>query len=81
MNSAMSCSAIRLRFPRWVIANPEGEVPVSCEQGVCGTCLTRVLEGVPDHRDLYLTPDERAANYQFTPCCSRAKSRRLVLDL
>jgi cytochrome P450/ferredoxin-NADP reductase len=56
-------------------------VPSSCEQGVCGTCLTRVLQGVPDHRDLYLTPDERAANDQFTPCCSRAKSATLVLDL
>ena len=56
-------------------------VPTSCEQGVCGTCLTRVLEGVPDHRDLYLTPEEQAANDQFTPCCSRAKSARLVLDL
>jgi len=53
----------------------------SCEQGVCGTCLTRVLEGVVDHRDLFLTPDEHAANDQFTPCCSRAKSRLLVLDL
>lgn len=56
-------------------------VPVSCEQGVCGTCLTRVLEGTPDHRDSFLTPDERAANDQFTPCCSRAKTRQLVLDL
>jgi vanillate monooxygenase ferredoxin subunit len=56
-------------------------VPVSCEQGVCGTCLTRVLEGTPDHRDLYLTPDEQARCDQFTPCCSRAKSARLVLDL
>ena len=57
------------------------EVATSCEQGVCGTCLTRVLEGVPDHRDLYLTPEEQAANDQFTPCCSRAKTPRLVLDL
>jgi vanillate O-demethylase ferredoxin subunit len=57
------------------------EIMVSCEQGVCGTCLTRVLEGVPDHRDSYLTPEERAANDQFTPCCSRAKTPRLVLDL
>lgn len=57
------------------------EIPVSCEQGVCGTCLTRVLEGVPDHRDLVLTPDEHARNDLFTPCCSRSKSRRLVLDL
>lgn len=57
------------------------EVSVSCEQGVCGTCLTRVLEGVPDHRDVYLTSDEQAKGDQFTPCCSRAKSARLVLDL
>jgi vanillate O-demethylase ferredoxin subunit len=57
------------------------EVMVSCEQGVCGTCLTRVLEGVPDHKDSYLTPEEQAANDQFTPCCSRAKTPQLVLDL
>jgi vanillate O-demethylase ferredoxin subunit len=57
------------------------EVQTSCEQGVCGTCITRVLEGVPDHKDLYFTPEEQAANDQFTPCCSRAKSARLVLDL
>lgn len=57
------------------------EVAVSCEQGVCGTCLTRVLEGEPDHRDLFLTPAEQARNDQFTPCCSRSKSALLVLDL
>lgn len=53
----------------------------SCEQGVCGTCLTRVLEGKPDHRDMFLTLDEQAKNDQFTPCCSRSKSPLLVLDL
>ena len=57
------------------------DVPTSCEQGVCGTCITRVIDGVPDHKDLYFTPEEHAANDQFTPCCSRAKSARLVLDL
>jgi vanillate monooxygenase ferredoxin subunit len=57
------------------------DVMTSCEQGVCGTCITRVLEGEPDHRDVYFTPKEQAANDQFTPCCSRAKSARLVLDL
>jgi len=36
---------------------------------------------VPDHKDLYLTPEEQAANDQFTPCCSRAKTTMLVLDL
>jgi vanillate O-demethylase ferredoxin subunit len=57
------------------------EVPVSCEQGVCGTCITRVLAGEPDHRDMYLTSTEQALNDQFLPCCSRAKSPLLVLDL
>lgn len=57
------------------------DIPMSCEQGVCGTCLTRVISGTPDHRDHYLTPDEHAANDQFLPCCSRSRSPRLVLDL
>jgi len=57
------------------------EIPTSCEQGVCGTCLTRVLEGEPDHRDQFLTDEEHAKNDQMLPCCSRAKSRKLVLDL
>jgi vanillate O-demethylase ferredoxin subunit len=56
-------------------------VATSCEQGVCGTCLTRVIEGEPDHRDMYLTPEEQAAGDQFLPCCSRSKSPLLVLDL
>ena len=57
------------------------DIPTSCAQGICGTCLTRVVEGVPEHKDQYLTPEEQAANDQFTPCCSRALSARLVLDL
>ncbi|MBS0514442.1 MAG: PepSY domain-containing protein [Proteobacteria bacterium] len=56
-------------------------LPRSCEQGVCGTCLTGVLDGVPDHRDRVLSAAERARNDRFTPCCSRAKSPILVLDL
>ncbi|MFW6749593.1 PDR/VanB family oxidoreductase [Pseudomonas glycinae] len=53
----------------------------SCEQGVCGTCVTGLLEGIADHRDQFMTAAEHAANDRFTPCCSRAKSPRLVLDL
>lgn len=64
-----------------VLAEQGVDIPYSCEQGVCGTCLTRVLSGEPDHRDMYLTDEERAANDQFTPCCSRARSPLLVLDL
>jgi len=57
------------------------DIPMSCEQGVCGTCLTGVRAGTPDHRDQYLTDEERAANDRFLPCCSRALSPRLVLEL
>jgi vanillate monooxygenase ferredoxin subunit len=57
------------------------EILTSCEQGVCGTCITRVLDGEPDHRDMYFTEEEHAKNDQFTPCCSRARSKTLVLDL
>lgn len=56
-------------------------IPVSCEQGICGTCLIHVIEGEPDHRDMFLTEEEQAMNNQFTPCCSRSKSKILVLDL
>jgi len=63
------------------LASAGVEVPSSCEQGVSGTCLTRVLSGEPDHRDAYLTDDEKAANDQFLPCCSRSRSPVLVLDL
>lgn len=56
-------------------------VPISCGQGVCGTCLTRVLDGVPHHRDMFLTAEEQSRNDQFAPCCSRAHSASLTLDL
>ncbi|AFT86085.1 vanillate monooxygenase [Paraburkholderia phenoliruptrix BR3459a] len=56
-------------------------IPTSCEQGVCGACLTRVLDGTPEHRDMFLTADEQARSDQFTPCCSRSKSPKLVLDV
>lgn len=64
-----------------VLTSAGVDVPYSCESGVCGTCLTRVLDGVPDHRDTFLTEAERTANDQFTPCCSRALTPLLVLDL
>ncbi len=57
------------------------EPACSCIQGVCGTCETRVLDGLPDHRDAILTPEERAHNRTMMICVSGAKSDRLVLDL
>jgi vanillate O-demethylase ferredoxin subunit len=57
------------------------DVPLSCEAGMCGTCVLPVLEGTPDHRDSFLTDEERARNDRFTPCCSRAHGAQLVIDL
>ncbi len=57
------------------------QIATSCHQGVCGTCLTTVLEGEPEHWDMFLTPQEQEANDRFLPCCSRSRSAVLVLDL
>ena len=56
-------------------------VRMSCQSGVCGTCVTKVIDGMPDHRDHVQTPAEKAANRTITVCCSRSKTRRLVLDI
>ena len=75
------------------IVIPEGEtilktlidagvnVDFSCAMGGCGTCETRIVEGIPDHRDLYLSEEEKAENNVIMICCSRSKSPVLVLDL
>jgi tetrachlorobenzoquinone reductase len=57
------------------------DVNYACTEGVCGTCETRVIEGIPDHRDLFLGKEEQAANATMMVCCSGSKSGTLVLDL
>ena len=57
------------------------EVPHSCEEGVCGACETRVISGIPDHRDTILTEQERNESATMMICCSGSKSPRLVLDI
>lgn len=57
------------------------EIETSCESGICGTCVTPVLEGVVDHRDMYLTDLEKADGKIICVCVSKAQSRRLVLDI
>ncbi|RQO36413.1 oxidoreductase [Herminiimonas sp. KBW02] len=64
-----------------VLAQHGIHIETSCEQGVCGTCLTAVLEGIPDHKDVYLTAAEKKSCDKIMPCVSRAKSGLLVLDL
>lgn len=56
-------------------------VTSSCQEGICGSCETRVLDGTPDHRDFLLSEAEHAANTSMMICVSRCASGRLVLDL
>ncbi|KRC33514.1 2Fe-2S iron-sulfur cluster binding domain-containing protein [Acidovorax sp. Root219] len=50
-----------------------------CEQGVCGTCATRWLDGTPDHRDSCLSPEEQSTHVAV--CCARSHGPTLTLDL
>jgi ferredoxin len=64
-----------------VLRANEVDIDSSCEQGACGTCVATVLEGEPDHHDVYLNDSERRAGNRILTCVSRAKSERLILDL
>lgn len=57
------------------------DVGSACEQGICGTCETTVLEGTPEHRDEVLSPAERAENTTMMICVSRCQGDALTLDL
>ena len=57
------------------------KVPYLCTEGVCGTCLVDVIEGLPDHRDQVLDETEKASNQLIAICCSRALSQRLKIKL
>ena len=79
-----SGKTIPIRAGQTLLAGLEGagiDVLYSCREGVCGTCEVGVIEGIPDHRDLVLSPTEHAANNRMMVCCSGAKTPTLVLDL
>jgi vanillate O-demethylase ferredoxin subunit len=57
------------------------DAPFSCAEGICGTCLTPVVAGTPDHWDSYLTREEQEKGDCIMLCCSRSQTARLVLDL
>lgn len=57
------------------------DVAYSCMAGNCGTCQTKVMDGIPDHRDDFLSDEERDSNQVMMICCSRSKTPVLVLDL
>jgi tetrachlorobenzoquinone reductase len=57
------------------------DVDYSCELGICGACETRVISGIPDHRDAVLSEEEQASNTKVMICCAGCKTERLVLDM
>jgi ferredoxin-NADP reductase/nitrite reductase/ring-hydroxylating ferredoxin subunit len=83
---ALARSCVTLKVPAGktileVMREAGIDMPSSCEQGACGTCLATVIEGEPDHQDVYLSRSEREAGTKIMTCVSRAKSARLVLDI
>lgn len=54
-------------------------IETDCREGFCGTCITRYVEGVPEHRDCVLSAEERKKFLMI--CCARAESPSLTLDL
>jgi len=64
-----------------VLTRNKVTVAYSCTQGICGSCITGVLAGTPEHRDAILSEDERASNTKMCVCVSRARGERIVLDL
>ena len=69
---------------RTILSVVKGVVPdviYGCGRGFCRDCETKVIEGVPEHRDFILSPEEKASNTMMMICVSKAKSERLVLDL
>ncbi|MFY0597889.1 MAG: oxidoreductase [Cognatishimia sp.] len=64
-----------------VLEAHEIEAAFSCEQGVCGTCVTDVIEGSPDHRDSFLSEKERKAGKKMCICVSRTFDEIIVLNL
>lgn len=83
---ALARSGVTLHIPAdrtilQVVREHGIDVTSACEEGVCGTCETAVLEGEPEHRDVLLSPQERTAGRSMMICISRSKTRKLVLDL
>ena len=83
---ALARSALTLQVPSGTtileVLRANGvPLPSSCEQGACGTCMATVIEGEPDHQDVYLNETDRRSGELIMTCVSRSRSDRLVLDL
>jgi len=79
--SAITLQVSTNQTPLQALTDAGIAVETSCQQGVCGSCLTTVLQGIPDHRDMVQTEREKSTNRRIAVCCSRSLSKTLVLDL
>lgn len=89
----MQAFQVKLNKSNQVLQIPEGktlletllkhdiQAPYSCKIGGCGSCQVEVLEGEIDHRDVFLSDDEKKAANVILTCVSRAKCGSLTLDL
>ncbi len=57
------------------------ELPFSCRAGICRTCEVTVCSGTPEHHDMILSDEEKAAGTSMLICVSRAHSAVIELDL
>ncbi|WP_458317602.1 PDR/VanB family oxidoreductase [Mycolicibacterium brisbanense] len=79
-------SGVRLEVPPGVslleALEKEGkQIPNMCRKGICGECTIPVLKGTPQHRDLYLSDEEKEENELMMCCVSRSMGEELELDL
>ncbi|WP_324290681.1 PDR/VanB family oxidoreductase [Arthrobacter sp. H14-L1] len=79
-------SGLRLEVPAGVslletLENAGKSIPNMCRKGICGECSISVLRGTPQHRDLYLSEQEKAENTTMMCCVSRSHDEELELDL
>ncbi|MBX5041311.1 oxidoreductase [Rhizobium lentis] len=79
--SGVTCRVAQNETILDALAKCSVKVDASCREGVCGACVTRVLDGTPDHRDSFLTDAEKLGNEDVCLCVSRSHTPTLVLDL
>jgi ferredoxin len=56
------------------------DAPYTCQFGTCGSCVVRVLSGMPDHHDKVLSAELKEGNKFIALCVSRALTDELVID-
>lgn len=79
-------SGLRLEVPAGVslleaLEKVGKQIPNMCRKGICGECTLPVLRGTPQHRDLYLSDEEKQENTLMMCCVSRSIDEELELDL